>query len=99
MRQHLTRDDSVPQVLRLEATFLILVFNFYSFPHLFVGRECIVPDVSRTYHFGAKGLNMNSFFQDLYFTKKALNTKTGISFNTNIMGKEAYDKEIHRLIK
>jgi beta-1,2-N-acetylglucosaminyltransferase len=27
------------------------------------GRECLVPDVSRTYHFGSSGLNMNSYFQ------------------------------------
>ena len=27
------------------------------------GRECIIPDVSRTYHFGASGLNMNPYFQ------------------------------------
>ncbi len=27
------------------------------------GRECIVPDVSRTFHFGSLGLNMNSYFQ------------------------------------
>lgn len=33
------------------------------------GRECIVPDVSRTYHFGSSGLNMNSYFQDVYFKK------------------------------
>ncbi len=27
------------------------------------GRECVVPDVSRTFHFGSLGLNMNSYFQ------------------------------------
>ena len=26
-------------------------------------RECIIPDVPRTYHFGASGLNMNAYFQ------------------------------------
>ncbi|KAK8383416.1 hypothetical protein O3P69_019063 [Scylla paramamosain] len=40
------------------------------------GRECIVPEVSRTYHFGSSGLNMNSFFQDTYFKKHAFNTLT-----------------------
>lgn len=38
------------------------------------GRECIVPDVSRTYHFGSSGLNMNSYFQDTYFKKHSFNT-------------------------
>jgi beta-1,2-N-acetylglucosaminyltransferase len=37
-------------------------------------RECVVPDVSRTYHFGSSGLNMNSYFQDIYFKKHAFNT-------------------------
>ena len=37
-------------------------------------RECIVPDISRTYHFGSQGLNMNSYFQDIYFKKHAFNT-------------------------
>ena len=40
------------------------------------GRECIVPDVSRTYHFGSSGLNMNSYFQDVYFKKHAFNTES-----------------------
>lgn len=26
------------------------------------GRECIIPDVSRSYHFGIVGLNMNGYF-------------------------------------
>lgn len=26
------------------------------------GRECIIPDVSRSYHFGIIGLNMNGYF-------------------------------------
>ncbi|XP_050707297.1 protein O-linked-mannose beta-1,2-N-acetylglucosaminyltransferase 1-like [Eriocheir sinensis] len=40
------------------------------------GRECVVPEVSRTYHFGSSGLNMNSFFQDTYFKKHSFNTLT-----------------------
>ena len=38
------------------------------------GRECIIPDTSRTFHFGAKGLNVNGFFEDMYFTKHAVNS-------------------------
>ncbi len=38
------------------------------------GRECVVPDVSRTYHFGSTGINMNSYFQDVYFNKHNFNT-------------------------
>lgn len=43
-------------------------------PDVRKGRECIVPDVSRTFHFGSSGLNMNSYFQDMYFKKHAFNT-------------------------
>lgn len=42
-------------------------------PEVRRGRECIVPDVSRTFHFGSSGLNMNSYFQDIYFKKHAFN--------------------------
>jgi beta-1,2-N-acetylglucosaminyltransferase len=44
-------------------------------------RECIVPDVSRTYHFGSSGLNMNSYFQDIYFNKHAFNTMPHIQLH------------------
>ena len=37
------------------------------------GRECIIPDVSRTYHLGIKGSNMNYDFHKLYFENRALN--------------------------
>ena len=39
--------------------------------------ECIIPDVSRTYHFGMSGTNMNPYFQEAYFSKHKLN-KQGI---------------------
>lgn len=43
-------------------------------PEIRKNRECIIPDVPRTYHFGSFGINMNSFFQDAYFKKHSLNT-------------------------
>lgn len=39
------------------------------------GRECVIPEVSRTYHFGSSGLNMNSYFQDTYFKSHSFNTQ------------------------
>ncbi|XP_065175092.1 protein O-linked-mannose beta-1,2-N-acetylglucosaminyltransferase 1-like [Sycon ciliatum] len=38
------------------------------------GRECVIPDVSRTFHFGSTGLNMNPYFQETYFAKHKVNT-------------------------
>ncbi|XP_063220373.1 protein O-linked-mannose beta-1,2-N-acetylglucosaminyltransferase 1-like isoform X2 [Bacillus rossius redtenbacheri] len=47
-------------------------------PEVRKGRECVIPDVSRTYHFGASGLNMNSYFQDVYFKKHSFNTQLSV---------------------
>ena len=43
--------------------------------HLLISlhRECIIPDVSRTYHFGNSGTNVNPYFQEAYFKKHKLN--------------------------
>ena len=63
------------------------------------GRECIIPDISRTYHFGAKGLNMNAFFQESYFKKHTLNTEPNVKFNVEQMKQENYEQEIERLMR
>lgn len=44
------------------------------------GRECIIPEVSRTYHFGSTGTNINSYFQRQYFSKHAFSGNGGLSF-------------------
>nr|XP_054765150.1 protein O-linked-mannose beta-1,2-N-acetylglucosaminyltransferase 1-like [Lytechinus pictus] len=68
-------------------------------PENMQGRECIIPDVSRTYHFGAKGVNMNSYFQDLYFKKRAFNTAPHAKLkDVDKMVQEEYEKEMHRQI-
>ncbi|XP_067020094.1 protein O-linked-mannose beta-1,2-N-acetylglucosaminyltransferase 1-like isoform X1 [Acropora muricata] len=63
------------------------------------GRECIIPDLSRTYHFGARGLNMNSFMQDVYFTSHAINTQPNVKLNVDVMYKDNYEKELERLLR
>nr|XP_027198225.1 protein O-linked-mannose beta-1,2-N-acetylglucosaminyltransferase 1-like [Dermatophagoides pteronyssinus] len=64
------------------------------------GRECIVPDVSRTYHFGSSGLNMNSYFQDMYFKKHAFNTNPSVLLkNVDLLKRENYERLINRLIR
>jgi len=36
------------------------------------GRQCIVPEVSRTYHFGSsRSVNVNPYFQRTYFGRHA----------------------------
>ena len=61
-------------------------------------RECIIPDISRTYHFGAKGLNVGSFMQNIYFKRHALNNATNVKLDVDKMYKENYEKEVLRLI-
>ena len=62
-------------------------------------RECIIPDISRTYHFGSKGLNMHPYFQEMYFKKHALNTEQNVKFDVEVMRKDNYEKEIERLLR
>ncbi|XP_046405731.1 protein O-linked-mannose beta-1,2-N-acetylglucosaminyltransferase 1-like isoform X2 [Ischnura elegans] len=69
-------------------------------PEVRRGRECIIPDVSRTYHFGASGLNMNSYFQDVYFKKHSFNTQPHVEMrNIDDVKKNNYEELIVGLIK
>ncbi|XP_074640445.1 protein O-linked-mannose beta-1,2-N-acetylglucosaminyltransferase 1-like [Tubulanus polymorphus] len=64
------------------------------------GRECIIPDVSRTYHFGSKGLNMNPYFQELYFKKHSFNTLPQVKLkDVESMRKDKYEDVISGLLK
>ena len=64
------------------------------------GRECVIPDVSRTFHFGSQGVNMNNYFQDAYFTTHKLNTDANaVLKNVENLRKDNYEKLIHKLIK
>ena len=63
------------------------------------GRECIIPDVSRTYHFGAKGLNINRDDQNRYFKSRALNNASHKKFDIEKVMKDNYEKELEKLIR
>ena len=63
------------------------------------GRECIIPDISRTYHFGTKGLNVGSFMQAIYFQSHAFNKLPHVKLNPDVMYKDNYEKEMRRLVK
>ncbi|KAL1788980.1 O-linked-mannose beta-1,2-N-acetylglucosaminyltransferase 1 isoform X2 [Sigmodon hispidus] len=63
------------------------------------GRERIIPDVSRSYHFGIVGLNMNGYFDEAYFQKQKFNTVPSVQFrNVDSLKTDAYEVEIHRLL-
>ena len=63
------------------------------------GRECVIPDISRTYHFGVKSLNMNVYFQEAYFKKHTLNTEPNVKFDVQQLKQDNYEKEIERLMR
>ncbi|PNF43589.1 hypothetical protein B7P43_G03206, partial [Cryptotermes secundus] len=69
-------------------------------PEVRKGRECVIPDVSRTYHFGASGLNMNSYFQDVYFKKHSFNTLPYVKLkHVDSINKNSYEELIVDMIK
>lgn len=63
------------------------------------GRDCIIPEISRTFHRGTTGVNMNEFFHDMYFKNHALNTLTGFEFDVDKVRKDVYVKEMHQLVR
>ena len=62
-------------------------------------RECIIPDISRTYHFGGKGINVGGLMQALYFENHAINQEAHVKMDPDKMYKENYEKEIHHLLR
>ncbi|XP_034231426.1 protein O-linked-mannose beta-1,2-N-acetylglucosaminyltransferase 1-like [Thrips palmi] len=69
-------------------------------PEVRKGRECVVPDVSRTYHFGSSGLNMNSYFQEVYFKQHSFNTQSYVQLiNIDSVKKLKYERQIWRDLK
>lgn len=64
------------------------------------GRECIVPDISRTFHFGSQGLNMNSYFHQQYFSKHAFNRLPRVTMaNVDQLKKDQYEQVISGLLR
>jgi len=64
------------------------------------GRECIIPDVPRAYHFGETGVNMNSYFFQLYFKTHAINTKSNVKLkDVDQLEKMNYEKLMHKLVR
>ncbi|XP_048055922.1 protein O-linked-mannose beta-1,2-N-acetylglucosaminyltransferase 1 [Megalobrama amblycephala] len=64
------------------------------------GRECVIPDVSRSYHFGIIGLNMNGYFHEVYFKKHKFNTIPNVPMkNVDSLKKDAYEIEIQNLLR
>ncbi|XP_039261813.2 protein O-linked-mannose beta-1,2-N-acetylglucosaminyltransferase 1-like [Styela clava] len=64
------------------------------------GRECGVPDVPRTFHFGSVGINMNSYFFEMYFEKHALNKRENVRLkDVDTIKKAPYERLMHTLVR
>ncbi|XP_015775817.1 PREDICTED: protein O-linked-mannose beta-1,2-N-acetylglucosaminyltransferase 1-like [Acropora digitifera] len=61
-------------------------------------RECIIPDISRTFHFGGRGMNVGGNMQAMYFEKHAINKQVHVEMAVDKMYKDNYEKEIHKLL-
>lgn len=62
-------------------------------------RECIIPDISRTFHFGSTGTNINSYFQKQYFSKHAFNLVPQSKFaHLDQMRADLYEKLVQTLL-
>lgn len=75
-----------------------LIWDFWVRSVKLNNRECIIPDISRTFHFGTQGVNMNEYIHQLLFKTHALNKETGLKFDVEKVKKDNYEKELHRLI-
>lgn len=63
------------------------------------GRECIIPDISRTYHFGAKGQHINVIIQESLYKTRSLNNVANVKFNVSLLSNKNYENEIERLTR
>jgi len=67
--------------------------------HIMKGRECIIPDIPRTYRFGKYGLTMDRDKQKRLFEFRPLNKEPGQKFDIEKLKKNNYEKELERLIR
>ena len=66
-------------------------------------RECLVPELSRTYHFGSSGTNVNSYFQSQYFAKHAFELMSNVGWQEFVseldhLQQDQYELLVNKLI-
>lgn len=60
-------------------------------PRILKGRDCVIPDLSRSYHIGTKGVNVHPFFQKAYFANKPWSRFAFTNFEASSVKKENYE--------
>ncbi|KAK7080810.1 Protein O-linked-mannose beta-1,2-N-acetylglucosaminyltransferase 1 [Halocaridina rubra] len=63
------------------------------------GRECLVPEVPRTSHFGTIGAHITAYSQSKYFSQAAFNTKADVQLQgLDRLGPRSYDSLLSDMI-
>lgn len=70
-------------------------------PSIRKARDCLIPDISRTYHFGENGSNVDAAFQQAYYRHRALHKSNQLTEFPSIENfeKQQYDQDLLVLIK
>lgn len=65
-----------------------------------LGRECVIPDISRTYHFGISGRHMTGTFHTMYYLDHALNNQSHVKLHdVDMIVKDRYEDHIKEMMK
>ncbi|XP_071522193.1 protein O-linked-mannose beta-1,2-N-acetylglucosaminyltransferase 1-like isoform X2 [Panulirus ornatus] len=64
------------------------------------GRECLVPEVSRTFHYGTTGAHLTAYFQSTYYANTSFNTRSAVRLrDLHRLGPETYDALLQELLE
>ncbi|XP_050737950.1 protein O-linked-mannose beta-1,2-N-acetylglucosaminyltransferase 1-like isoform X2 [Eriocheir sinensis] len=68
-------------------------------PEIQQGRECLVPEVSRTFHFGSKGAHLTDYFQANFYAHASFNTMAHVTLaDLDMLGPTSYDQHLKELL-
>ncbi|XP_066965702.1 protein O-linked-mannose beta-1,2-N-acetylglucosaminyltransferase 1-like [Macrobrachium rosenbergii] len=64
------------------------------------GRECVVPDVSRTFHYSSSGAHIQNILTQAHFAGHAVTSSSDIRLhNVDRMVQEKYEEELYALLE
>ncbi|XP_066962133.1 protein O-linked-mannose beta-1,2-N-acetylglucosaminyltransferase 1-like [Macrobrachium rosenbergii] len=63
------------------------------------GRECLLPEVPRTAHFGTHGAHLTAYFQSKYFSQYAFNSQSNVTLQgLDRLSPKEYDSYLREMI-
>uniref|UniRef100_A0A0P4VUJ7 Alpha-1,3-mannosyl-glycoprotein 2-beta-N-acetylglucosaminyltransferase n=1 Tax=Scylla olivacea TaxID=85551 RepID=A0A0P4VUJ7_SCYOL len=63
------------------------------------GRECVVPDVSRTFHGGMEGAHINGIMTHAHFTAHPVTNVSYVKLNVERMTQTAYEEDLYKTLE